>query len=679
MANLNIKQCSVCHVTIDETWTKFDKLGNYICPCCGSVNFLSEDVNQTAVDNELNSIYPLLENAHFKTAREKLETLRNKYPKSSKAYFLTVLADNYVCFTKDSKEENHYIPTLNDLPDSDLSKSIYAKKALELAESDLVKESYQAIFDYIDKKRIEILEAAHNKENQYDIFISTKVTLLDENSKEILDGNGNPKESPDCANARMIYNYILEKYPGKKIFFSQSEDAKKKMSGQKYENIIYAALHSAKAFILVAESRQSIDWRWVRNEWMRYLRIMEREKGEKHSFVLITHSLTNVDLPGELKDFQFINYSTSADPGSQLKFFLSNALSTGTETKRLEAKTFDNEVEKIELGEIEEAVVTRKLKTRVEEASQDLKIKLGRIAMDFNPERMATREKAFQELEKIVEENPDVYEAKKLLLLKGTKYYHLEDYFDNPKEMTKDASILAKYFEFAPENEAKKIVKDVVGWLIDWENTFWNDTDLFDEKGAATALSSIVMPYLDYIDKKELEELSLAMSSFIPLWTDTDTEDGKIILDSYFSLRHYLDGKDPKKYIKARADLLADYADLTDCDNVWANVEQKLTSEILKINPGDYEIIWFDFCYKHFPKIYKVSEIDILIREIGEEKTTIPIVGNKESIETFKNLFKYSTGKERDAFVSIFLMAIVFDQKSYEKEPGTESLLLTKL
>ena len=688
MANLTIKRCCNCSEAVNENWKQFDKFGNYICPYCGVVNYFSDNAETLKAESELNEIFKLLDEAHFKTAREKLSLLRDKYPKSSKAYFLSVLAENSVCFTKDNKQENHFIPTLNDLPDGDLSNSIYAKKALELAESDMVRDSYQETFNYIEKIRKEIQEAAKKKENQYDIFISTKVTLLDDNGNEVKDGNGNPKESPDCANARTLYNFIQEKYQGKRIFFSQTEEAKTKMAGQKYENVIYAALHSAKAFILVAESRQSIDWRWVRNEWMRYLRIIDREGNENHRFVLVTHSLQAVDLPGELKDFEFINYSTSADPGAKLKFFLNAALATEENRTKLQAKTFDDEVGKIELGEVEDNIVTRKLKTHVEEASSDLKIKLGRIAMDLNPQRAATREKAFKELEDILRDNPDIYEAQKLLLLKGTEYYHFEDYIDNPEEIMKNPSLLEKYIEIAPEKDGKKVIENVVNYINDLLENKLNE--LFEDKypdfftNLPLALSQIILPYLDSIDVKSLESLTSSLLGLIRfgLLGCEKKEDydalAERFLNHYLILQNYIDKKDPNKYIEARLDILEDlgFVDEENKYQEYEELETKLVNEILKVNPSDYKTIWLDFCLKKFGKIYS-NPID-LANDIDTDKVKLPIVGDREAIETFNAVFKYSRGEERERFIFTFLTAIVWDEKSYEKEPGQETLLLTK-
>lgn len=681
MANL-IRQCCNCHSLHDESWTKRDSLGFLVCPFCGAINIFTDDEKKATEEKELNEVYLLLDNTQFKSASDRLTILRNKYPDSSKACFLTVLADNRVCFTEDSNKKGYFIPTLNDLPKQSLLESTYAKKALELAPSDLVRDSYKETFDYIERKRLEIQEAANNKENQYDIFISTKVTLL-ENGREVLGGDGKAKESPDCAFARDLYNDIREQYPGKKVFFSQSSDAKTKMAGQKYENIIYAALHSAKIFILVAESRENVEWRWVRNEWMRYLMIKDREEQGKRNFVLVTHKLKEVDLPRELQGYNYIDFD-SISALRILKDFLNKSFSFGQERKKLEAKTFDDEVEKIELGEIEDTITTRKLKTRVEESSEDVKAEIECYERSLDPRSPYARAEAFRNLEELLQREPDSYEAKKLLLLKDTDFHHFSDYIDNINEVIKRPEIASKFLEFASEEDAKSAIESMVKRLSD--ETYHFGYSIEDVKKAnnvadwtkrlSTVLSSFIVPFLDSINNKDLIKLSEHLYGLIANYFDYETPSQEAVINDYLTIRRYLDGKDPHLYIARRKELLSSF------ERCYANhlnkvvdVQNKIVSDILKINPAECETIWLDFCLKKTGRPFKVKQF---IDGIESEFIDVSIVGDKEALNTFELLFKYSSKEERQLYTLALLTIIVHDVKSYEKEPGQDTLLLSK-
>ncbi len=686
MANLTIKQCGNCNQRVDELWIKQDGQGRQVCPYCGVVNVFSSNEEDIRLNERLRDIYIYLDNLQFDSACEQLKHLKEKYPKSSQVYFLYVLAENRVCYTEDGNDSKKRIPTLNDLPEKSLLETDLAKKALELAESELVRKTYEETFNYIEKIRLEILEAASKKENQYDIFISTKVTLIDENNHEVLDGMGKPKESPDCAFARQLYNEISERFKGKKVFFSQSSEAKDKMAGQKYENIIYSALHSSKVFILVAETRQNVEWRWVRNEWMRYLRIM-RNDPENHHYVLITHHLKENDLPNELRKRQNIDYD-SVSAYRQLEAFLEKSLNSGKTSTKLEAKTFDDTVEKIELGNIEQEITTRQLKTRVEQTSEDVKAEIELYERDLDPKSPYRREEAFKNLEELLQREPDTYEAKKLLLLRGTDYYHFEDYIDNPSEIIKNSSIAAKFLEFAEEKEAKQVINDVLRQLdIDINEINLDDPDdagIFDDNFPEYAscvgatLSSIIIPYLDAIDKKLLKELCL--DDFVDVVISFDLEEMESIVESYLYIQNYKNNRDPQKYIDDRFVLLKTTKSYFDNDG-YAKLEDKLVNEILKVNPAHYQTLWFDFCFKTFKDYYEpLDSVNPykLVDDIENGKKTVSIVWNKEVLETFKTIFKYSRGEERKWFMFVFLVAIIHDQGSYKKEEGMETLLLSK-
>ena len=699
MASLTIKQCAVCKVELNASWNKPDDRGNYICPFCGYPNTFSDNAEKVREEQDINKVLSLLDNTQFQKAAEELSNLRSVYPKSSKVYFLSVLADNCVCYTKESKDGNRYIPTLNDLPSRSLLESAYAKKALELEPSELVKESYKQVFDYIEKVRLEILEAANNKDNQYDVFISTKVKVIN-NGRESSD-----EKTPDYQYANDLYNYIRGKYPDKKVFFSESYEAKTKMAGNKYENYIYAALHSAKAFILVAESRENIEWRWVRNEWMRYLMILDREKQKTDKqntrhFVLFTHNKTlEDDLPYELKGFQLIN-SNLAGSTDILNGFLEKAFNANQTRAKLEAKQFSNEVEKVQLGEIEDTFAARTLKTHIEDISNDdIKAELERIAREMDPSRPSRRLEAFSDLEALLNENPNVYEAQKMMLLKDTNYYHFEDYIGNNDEVMKNPEIASKFFEFAAEEDAKKVITKMAEFFTSDDCLEKVVSGDFEPKELASSLDLIIMPYLDSIDKKLLKELVSSLEEMVNPWCiECKDEYEEKIIDSYLSVAHYMNGKDPLQYIAVRrsllesainhlsgieedfAKILDDIIEISDTNKPKAEVKNnklitKLVKEIMNVNPSDYETIWLELCFKYFGKTYAP---DVLTTKIEKGNLTLPVVGNKETIDIFKTIFKYSKGDNRKEFLLAFLTAIIYDEKSYLREEGQDTLSISQ-
>ena len=684
-----IKQCGNCCAPVNEQWTKIDEHGIHICPFCGVVNDFSENDTIAEEYDKFRSIYVYLDNLQFDTAITELENLRQLYPNSSQVYFLSVLAENYVCYTPDGDDNTRRIPTLNDLPNSNLLESTFAKKALELAESDLVRETYQQTFDYIEKVRTEIQRDANNKEYHYDIFLSTKVTLLDENGNEVRDGNGKPKESPDCANARELYNFLREKNPHLRIFFSQSNDAKEKMAGQKYENVIFSALHSARAFILICESRQSIEWRWVRNEWKRYLRIMKREKPGERNFVLWTKNLKEADVPSEIRNLNYIDANLMSAAG-QLTSFLNRALGKKETVQKIKGSTFtDTEVDTVAPLEIEDDVqIGGGLKTRVEEASADIKAEIALISHDLDPKYPDRREEAFAQLEELLKENPDVYEAKKLMLLKGTRFCKLEEYLASPNEIDKNPKILADFLEFASVEEGKKSLMDLTKKISDEDFYFdYSITDALipdninDWSGKlANALSSIIMKYLNDIEPRYLKALRNRLQTTVMSELSFETPQQEEIVKSYLTLSRFLSGKDSEAYINVRKNVILSFQRFyPDKAEPIAKIQKNLVDEILKINPGEYETIWMDFCLRRFANPYNSSNgVNEFIEDIKSGRIELTTVGDKETINLFKNLFKYTRKEQRALYTYAFLVLIICDKKTYEQQVKAEGATLSE-
>lgn len=686
-----ILQCGNCVNPVDEKWTSVDEQGRQVCPYCGVVNNFSDSEEVIQENEKFREIYYNLDNLKFDAACEALEKLRELYPKSSQVYFLSVLAENCVCYTEDGEDKKRRIPTLNDLPEHSLLESSFAKRALDLAESDLVRKSYQDTFDYIEKVRQEIKADADNPEYHYDIFISTKVTLLDENGNEVLDGNNQPKESPDCANARELYNYIREKNPKLRIFFSQSTDARQKMAGQKYENVIFAALHSARAFILVVESRQSIEWRWVRNEWKRYLRIRQREPEDRH-FVVWTQNLNPGDLPIEIKSLNYIKRSF-VDATDQLKSFLNKAFSGNKDEgpKIKKSEFVDSDVGTIEpkISVLEdEPIKKRQLATSVAATTAEIQDQIDAFAYNLDPRYPETRRKTFLKLEAFLKENPDVYEAKKLMLLKDTDYASLENYLSRPTEVIKKPEILAEFLKFATVEDGKKSLIGFTKQIAKPDFYFdFNEDDAVRNipdwsAKLANALSNIVLNYLEDIDVEDLRALRMRLQTIVleklnyECDPNAETNPQEDVLKCYLTLCRYINGNNPNAYINVRYTIITSFKRFyPDKRDVIAKIQQNLVDEILKVNPSDYTTVWVDFCLRKFADPYNGKNgVARFINDIKNGNIELSVANNKETIDLFVNtLFKYTRDKEREMYTFAFLTLIIYDKNTYvqkENEAG---------
>ena len=108
------------------------------------------------------------------------------------------------------------------------------------------------------------LLATVEKEEKYDIFISFK------------DKDADGKRTEDSVLAQDIYEALTDE--GYQVFFSRI--TLRTAIAEEFEPKIFSALQSAKLMILVATSVEHIEADWVKNEWSRYLKLMEQDAGK---------------------------------------------------------------------------------------------------------------------------------------------------------------------------------------------------------------------------------------------------------------------------------------------------------------------------------------------------------------------------------------------------------------
>lgn len=149
----------------------------------------------------------------------------------------------------------------------------------------LAREVYESEAKEIDGIQKHILEISQ-KEERFDVFICYKET--DENGQRTI----------DSVIAQDMYSALTQK--GYKVFFSRITLETK--LGEMYEPFIFAALNSAKVMLVIGTKEAYFNAVWVRNEWARFIKIMERD----HDKYLIPcyKDMDAYDLPMEMASFQ---------------------------------------------------------------------------------------------------------------------------------------------------------------------------------------------------------------------------------------------------------------------------------------------------------------------------------------------------------------------------------------
>lgn len=158
-------------------------------------------------------------------------------------------------------------------------------KIIEENSSGEALELYKKEAQKIDEIQKGILELS-SKEEPYDIFICYKET----------DSNG--ERTHDSVIAQDIYDKLTSN--NYKVFFSRITLENK--LGTEYEPYIYSALKSSKVMLVVGTTEENFNAVWVKNEWSRYLEMMEEDKTK--SLIPVYSKIDAYKLPEEFAMLQ---------------------------------------------------------------------------------------------------------------------------------------------------------------------------------------------------------------------------------------------------------------------------------------------------------------------------------------------------------------------------------------
>lgn len=330
MAKDIIKSCPCCNSTELQQL----KNGIFRCKSCGAeINFSKFDTDD--IVRRLNEITELRQRLDFETSKDRLDDFISEHKDCADAYFYRILAENGVVYV-DDYDGISKVPTISRAsPKSILVTSDY-KNMLQYAFKD-EKNFFISEIDRIDKIREEIINKA-NKEEPFDIFICYKRTV-DESSY-----------TKDSIIARKIHDYLSKL--GYKVFFAEESI----LDGE-YEPFIYNALMTSTIMLVVAgSSPEFVNAPWVKNEWQRFLKLVEDDDTKKKTIVPVcANGFDPYDLPNRLKKYQALNYD--AEFNERLSRIIKEKLSVNLKS-RLDKKQV--EVVEVKPKQVEEVVIEKR-------------------------------------------------------------------------------------------------------------------------------------------------------------------------------------------------------------------------------------------------------------------------------------------------------------------------------
>jgi tetratricopeptide (TPR) repeat protein len=252
------------------------------CQHCGSTMTLPKATDERLA-NLFNRANHYRRSSEFDKALKVYESVLNEDNANAEAYWGLVLCRYGIEYVEDPKTGQR-IPTCHRAQKTSIFLVADYKQALEYADSD-ARQIYEQEAKVIDDIQKQILSISAQEE-PYDIFICYKGT------------SETGSRTKDSVMAQDIYHHLTEE--GYKVFFSRISLEDK--LGSAFEPYIFAALNSSRVMIVVATNKENVNAAWIKNEWSRYLALIN--KGEKKTLIPVYRDMDPYDLPEEFGHLQ---------------------------------------------------------------------------------------------------------------------------------------------------------------------------------------------------------------------------------------------------------------------------------------------------------------------------------------------------------------------------------------
>lgn len=223
-------------------------------------------------------------NNEFDKAMGIYEHILNEDSSDAEAYWSLVLCRYGIEYVEDPTTHKH-VPTVHRTQYTSVFDDDNYRLALKNADTyqKLIYEEEAKAINEIQKGILDI----SNLEEPFDVFICYKET----------DANG--ERTRDSVKAQEIYYELTRE--GFKVFFSRITLEDK--LGTAYEPYIFAALNSAKVMIAIGTKAEHFNSVWVKNEWSRYLSLIQSGGGNK-LLIPAYLDMDPYDLPEEFSHLQ---------------------------------------------------------------------------------------------------------------------------------------------------------------------------------------------------------------------------------------------------------------------------------------------------------------------------------------------------------------------------------------
>lgn len=375
MDELKLQKCKSCGSILD-----YSKVVGGVVECihCGRKHTVAK--SDSAAKNYLDMGMHGLDTCDFDDAFIAYQKAAELDKKEPEAYFGMALANAKVQYLKDYVN-NRLQPIVHEVTEKSFLQDKYFKKALEFATSEQ-KKVYSDNGKEIDEIRRQFYELKKSG-LRYDCFICVKVT--EDN-----------KHTEDSHMANKLYHDLKD--AGYNPFYSEEEI--KGRTGADYEALILYALHSSSSMLLVCYDESYLQTPWVKNEYTRYLSLLNQEEKHRDSLTIIFSDTVIEKLPGVSGKIQGISARSYDAQSRVIKFVDKFIQKTAPEVTRKEytntqykkKNVIKQSINKRHLTSVGQGIVTVSDKAKLKMASNLLKsrnfegvINITNVLIEENP------------------------------------------------------------------------------------------------------------------------------------------------------------------------------------------------------------------------------------------------------------------------------------------------------
>ncbi len=294
-------KCRGCEASIDISSATDGVLS---CPYCGNTYTLPKENADPAVLGFLRSGEHDLDMGDFDGAYAAYSKAAELDPSEPEAYFGMALATFGVRYIRDVSGDGIKLrPVCYEVSGKRFSRDgnyLSAVKAAGGARKSEYERKAQEIDDILTK-----FNALKKSGTDYDCFICAKVT----------DGEGG--KTQDSKDADYIYRLLKER--GYRPFYSEND--LRFRQGEDYEAHILYALRRSSCMIVVCRNEEYLQTPWVRNEYSRFLKLVNDEEKDSDSITIAFYKNVIERLPGKRGRIQGVDLS-SPEAGGQITDFV---------------------------------------------------------------------------------------------------------------------------------------------------------------------------------------------------------------------------------------------------------------------------------------------------------------------------------------------------------------------